>query len=190
MLTRCPACATHFRVTPEQLKARSGRVRCGECQQVFNALDSLIEEPVLAMAPPQRPPLPVQDVAASPVDTGAAAVPEMIPGEIVLPPNAIAAVDTIEVPAAPLPATEESPVAGEEPALPGETTVSTDVPDPDLIIRTSGEKRLSNFWIWQSAYSELYFTDTLWPDFGRKELEEALSNYKDRERRYGSIGKN
>ncbi len=131
MLTRCPACATHFRVTPEQLKARSGRVRCGECQQVFNALDTLIEEPVLAMAPPQRPPLPVQDVAASPVDTGAAAVPEMIPEEIVLPPNAIAAVDTIEVPAAPLPATEESPVAGEEPALPGETTVSTEVPDPD-----------------------------------------------------------
>jgi predicted Zn finger-like uncharacterized protein len=45
MLTRCPACATHFRVTPEQLKARSGRVRCGECQHVFNALDTLIEEP-------------------------------------------------------------------------------------------------------------------------------------------------
>jgi predicted Zn finger-like uncharacterized protein len=45
MLTRCPSCATHFRVTPEQLKARSGRVRCGECQNVFNALDSLIEEP-------------------------------------------------------------------------------------------------------------------------------------------------
>lgn len=65
-----------------------------------------------------------------------------------------------------------------------------DLPDPDLIIRTSGEKRLSNFWIWQSAYSELYFTDTLWPDFGRKELEEALSNYKDRERRYGTIGNN
>ena len=64
------------------------------------------------------------------------------------------------------------------------------LPDPDLVIRTSGEKRLSNFWIWQSAYSELYFTDTLWPDFGRKELEEALSNYKDRERRYGAIGKN
>ena len=65
-----------------------------------------------------------------------------------------------------------------------------DLPDPDLIIRTSGEKRLSNFWIWQSAYSELYFTDTLWPDFGRKELEEALSNFKDRERRYGTIGSN
>jgi predicted Zn finger-like uncharacterized protein len=87
VLTRCPACATHFRVTPDQLKARSGRVRCGECQQVFNALDTLIEEPVLAMAPPLRPPSPAQDIAASPEDTGAAAVPEMVPGEIVLPPQ-------------------------------------------------------------------------------------------------------
>lgn len=50
MLTRCPSCATHFRVTPEQLKARTGRVRCGECQNVFNALDSLIEEPVVVSA--------------------------------------------------------------------------------------------------------------------------------------------
>jgi predicted Zn finger-like uncharacterized protein len=46
MLTRCPACATHFRVTPDQLKLRAGRVRCGECQHVFNALDTLIEEPL------------------------------------------------------------------------------------------------------------------------------------------------
>lgn len=51
MLTRCPSCATHFRVTPEQLKARNGRVRCGECQNVFNALDSLIEEPVVMAGP-------------------------------------------------------------------------------------------------------------------------------------------
>lgn len=51
MLTRCPSCTTHFRVTPEQLKARSGRVRCGECQNVFNALDSLIEEPFVMAAP-------------------------------------------------------------------------------------------------------------------------------------------
>ncbi len=51
MLTRCPACETHFRVTAEQLKARSGRVRCGECQHIFNALDSLIEEPMLVIAP-------------------------------------------------------------------------------------------------------------------------------------------
>ena len=52
MLTRCAACGTHFRVTPEQLKARSGRVRCGECQHVFNALDSLIEEPMAVMVSP------------------------------------------------------------------------------------------------------------------------------------------
>ncbi len=52
MLTRCPSCATHFRVTPEQLKARSGRVRCGQCQNVFNALDSLIEEPLVVAMPP------------------------------------------------------------------------------------------------------------------------------------------
>lgn len=51
MLTRCPSCATHFRVTPEQLKARGGRVRCGQCQHVFNALDSLIEEPIVIAAP-------------------------------------------------------------------------------------------------------------------------------------------
>ncbi|MCK9380216.1 MAG: zinc-ribbon domain-containing protein [Sulfuritalea sp.] len=63
MLTRCPACATHFRITPAQLKARSGSVRCGECQHVFNALDSLIEEPLAVVAPP-RPESPPQSVPA------------------------------------------------------------------------------------------------------------------------------
>lgn len=62
MLTRCPSCATHFRVTPEQLKARSGRVRCGECQNVFNALDSLIEEPVLVVAPPVPQPAHAEEI--------------------------------------------------------------------------------------------------------------------------------
>lgn len=131
MLTRCPACATHFRVTPEQLKARSGRVRCGECQQVFNALDTLIEEPVLAMAPPLRPPSPVQNIAESPADTGAVTVPEMVIEEIELPPTAVTAVEATDVPATPLPATEESPVADQEPALPGEPAESAAVPDPD-----------------------------------------------------------
>jgi len=62
-----------------------------------------------------------------------------------------------------------------------------DLPDPDLIIRTSGEKRISNFWLWQSSYSELYFTDVLWPDFDEARLREALEEYQRRERRYGGI---
>jgi undecaprenyl diphosphate synthase len=59
------------------------------------------------------------------------------------------------------------------------------LPDPDLIIRTSGEYRLSNFLLWQSAYSELYVTDTLWPDFREEEFLKALESYQQRERRYG-----
>ncbi|MCD6391330.1 MAG: di-trans,poly-cis-decaprenylcistransferase [Dehalococcoidia bacterium] len=62
-----------------------------------------------------------------------------------------------------------------------------EIPDPDLIIRTGGESRLSNFLLWQAAYSELYFTQVLWPDFGRKQIEEALSEYKHRQRRFGKI---
>lgn len=60
-----------------------------------------------------------------------------------------------------------------------------DIPDPDLIIRTSGELRLSNFWLWQSAYSEYYFTDKYWPDFEKADLEAAVKDYYERERRYG-----
>ena len=59
------------------------------------------------------------------------------------------------------------------------------MPDPDLIIRTGGEQRISNFLVWQSAYSELYFTDALWPDFSTKDLEEALAWYTTRQRRFG-----
>ncbi len=62
-----------------------------------------------------------------------------------------------------------------------------DVPDPDLIIRTSGELRLSNFWLWQSSYSEFFFSDVLWPDFNRDNLIEAIKSYEGRERRYGSF---
>ena len=61
------------------------------------------------------------------------------------------------------------------------------IPDPDLIIRPSGEYRLSNFLMWQSAYSELYFTDTLWPDFTEEELRRAIISYQHRDRRYGGI---
>ena len=62
---------------------------------------------------------------------------------------------------------------------------STDMPDPDLLIRTSGEQRLSNFLLWQSAYTEFLFTSTLWPDFKREHLEQAVHEYQRRERRYG-----
>ena len=66
---------------------------------------------------------------------------------------------------------------------------TTDIPDPDLLIRTSGEQRISNFLLWQCAYSELVFTKTLWPDFGRADLEQAIADFGGRERRYGaSIG--
>jgi len=60
------------------------------------------------------------------------------------------------------------------------------IPDPDLILRTSGEQRLSNFLLWQSAYAELVFTDVLWPDFGAAEFAEALAEYARRERRFGA----
>jgi undecaprenyl diphosphate synthase len=63
---------------------------------------------------------------------------------------------------------------------------TADLPDPDLLIRTSGEQRISNFLLWQCAYSELVFTKTLWPDFGRLDLEQAVDEYCGRERRYGA----
>lgn len=61
------------------------------------------------------------------------------------------------------------------------------LPDPDLLIRTSGEMRISNFLIWQTSYTELYITNVLWPDFGRKELLEAIIEYQKRERRFGKV---
>lgn len=64
---------------------------------------------------------------------------------------------------------------------------TNDIPNPELVIRTSGEHRLSNFLLWQSAYSELYFTDTYWPDFSPQDLDTAISWYKNRERRFGKI---
>jgi undecaprenyl diphosphate synthase len=64
------------------------------------------------------------------------------------------------------------------------------VRDPDLLIRTSGEMRISNFLLWQIAYSELYITDTLWPDFNQTELLEALLEYQSRDRRFGGLSVN
>jgi len=79
---------------------------------------------------------------------------------------------------------------GKEPNEINETTfqqylTTKSVPDPELLIRTSGEYRISNFLLWQIAYSELYFTDTLWPDFRRADLYKAILNYQRRERRFG-----
>ena len=74
-------------------------------------------------------------------------------------------------------------------ALIADHLFTADLPDPDLLIRTSGEQRLSNFLLWQCAYAELVFTKTLWPDFGRGDLEQAIADYCCRERRYGaSVG--
>ena len=74
----------------------------------------------------------------------------------------------------------------------GEETIasclySPDVPDPDLLIRPSGEQRLSNFLLWETAYSEFWFSDTLWPDFGFEELTEAIRVYTSRDRRFGGV---
>ena len=66
---------------------------------------------------------------------------------------------------------------------------TADIPDPDLMIRTSGEQRLSNYLIWQLAYAEYFFTDTLWPDFGKNDLEEAIEFYSGRDRRFGGLKK-
>ena len=62
-----------------------------------------------------------------------------------------------------------------------------EIPDPDLLIRTSGEERLSNFLLWQLAYAEFYFTDVLWPDFNKAELEKAIEKYNSRDRRFGGV---
>ena len=69
-----------------------------------------------------------------------------------------------------------------------ENLATAGIPDVDLVIRTSGEKRVSNFLLWQLAYAELIFVDTLWPDFASRDLEEAINEFHRRERRYGATG--
>ena len=73
------------------------------------------------------------------------------------------------------------------PQLVSKHLYTKDIPDPDLLIRTSGEMRISNFLLWQIAYSEIYITDTLWPDFGRDEFIHILKDYLRRERRFGKV---
>jgi len=70
----------------------------------------------------------------------------------------------------------------------GNLLFSAGIPDPDLLIRPGGEQRLSNFLLWQSAYTEFYFSDVLWPDFGPKDIDEAIAVYRTRDRRYGDAG--
>ncbi|MGE0725797.1 MAG: isoprenyl transferase [Alphaproteobacteria bacterium] len=72
-------------------------------------------------------------------------------------------------------------------AMVSASLATADLPDPDLVIRTSGEQRISNFMLWQSAYAELIFPDVLWPDFGKAQLEEAIRDFRTRERRYGAL---
>ncbi len=81
---------------------------------------------------------------------------------------------------------ELAPVMVTEEALAGEL-YTAGMPDPDLVIRTGGEQRLSNFLLWQAAYAELYFTPVMWPDFGEEHFREALEEYARRERRFGKI---
>jgi undecaprenyl diphosphate synthase len=82
---------------------------------------------------------------------------------------------------------------GEVPELDEETLsqhmFTAGQPDPDLLIRTSGEFRVSNFLLWQIAYAEIWVTDTLWPDFRKRDLFEAIIDYQKRDRRYGGIGR-
>ena len=72
-------------------------------------------------------------------------------------------------------------------ALVGDYLYTAGCPDPDMIIRTAGDQRVSNFLLWQGAYAELYVTPTYWPDFGREELLDALHQYASRERRFGRV---
>lgn len=67
--------------------------------------------------------------------------------------------------------------------------MTADMPDPDILIRTSGEQRISNFLLWQCAYTEFIFTDTLWPDFKINDMEEAISEFQNRDRRFGAVTK-
>jgi len=82
---------------------------------------------------------------------------------------------------------------GADPATLDESDISgalynPDLPEPELVIRTAGEQRISNFLIWETAYSEFYSTETLWPDFGRADLEAALAEYASRDRKFGGLG--
>ena len=77
--------------------------------------------------------------------------------------------------------------ATQEPAHRPRRAYSAGIPDPELLIRPGGEERISNFLLWQCAYSEFYFTDVLWPDFTTEELDKAIAEYHRRDRRFGAV---
>jgi predicted Zn finger-like uncharacterized protein len=144
MLTRCPDCATHFRVTPEQLKARAGRVRCGECQHVFNALDTLIEEPVLVIAAPgvEQPaaqsvlPVPPQAPAATPEPAAGIAVepaPTSSLPETTAPEETGPEIAGPHGPPFDIPLPEVSPAS----AVSGAATLSDSTPAIDPLLRAA-----------------------------------------------------
>lgn len=81
----------------------------------------------------------------------------------------------------------KAPLADDVEELLSQKLMTSDIPDPDLLIRTSGEQRISNFLLWQCAYSEMVFTPVLWPDFDKKELQFALNEYAGRDRRFGAV---
>lgn len=139
MLTRCPDCATHFRVTAEQLKARSGRVRCGECQHVFNALDSLIEEPTVVLVAPTAAEPAHDEFAPSPPAAAeeSTAGPAAEADEFAVPPA-----PTLEEPAAepvpePAPEPTPDPGAGPMPQVPDPLAPNTqEAPLPEIATAT------------------------------------------------------
>ncbi len=155
MLTRCPSCATHFRVTPEQLKARTGRVRCGECQNVFNALDSLIEEPVVVAAP-------IPAVAVPPAPT-----PEEIPGPATIP-AANKAEEAVEYPATqpdeiaapptpiPEPAPEVLELVANEPGAEPPAALEPEITDTDASTTAAAED-------WSTTFPEPPPPSRHWP---------------------------
>ena len=144
MLTRCPKCTTTFRVTPEQLKARQGKVRCGECLEVFNALDTLVEAPALVAVKPEMPPIVAPQVDIDVGDAQAAAESlsfESLPTEPEvsilepalgeLPP---AATEPVDVGIPDSPADEEPPAIDPEPFATGELNSDTASEEPSPVV--------------------------------------------------------
>jgi predicted Zn finger-like uncharacterized protein len=147
VLTRCPDCETHFRVTAEQLKARSGRVRCGECQNVFNALDSLIEESVVVAAPLTSESAQ-QDLAVPMADTEAeaAAFPEVAADPVAVPPA-----PTIE----PIEAQEELSTSQPETQEPS-FAETAEVAEPDAVVEADVAD-------WSETFPEPPLPPRRWP---------------------------